>query len=248
MHAHIDPTPRRMPRNGWLLLTVLFAFSGITTHAQTAMEDRLAACASCHGTYGEGAPGNEYYPHLAGKPAGYLYEQLRGFRDGRRVNTQMAWLVQFMDDDYMHQIADFYAAQPPVSQAAAGRVERLSPTQRARAQALVTQGDAQRDIPACTACHGDNLAGLEPGIPALVGLPADYISAQLGSWLNGIRRAPEPDCMAIIARRMDPEMIRLVAHWLANQSPDQGAPPAPAGSLALPMQCSDLPAETEASQ
>lgn len=243
MFEHIPTATRRLPR--WLTLTAgLLAMAGsVAALAAPALEQRLAGCAACHGSHGEGAPGAEYYPHLAGKPAGYLLEQLRGFRDGRRVNTQMTWLVRFMDDDYLQQIAQFYAAQPPHSQAAAGRVERLATAQRARAKALVTEGDVQRDIPACTACHGDNLAGLEPGIPALVGLPADYISAQLGSWLNGVRRAREPDCMASIAQRMDPEMIRLVAHWLATQSPDRAERPAPAGTLALPMQCGDLAAE-----
>ena len=35
------------------------------------MEARLLACAACHGRQGEGTT-NDYFPRLAGKPAGYL--------------------------------------------------------------------------------------------------------------------------------------------------------------------------------
>ena len=72
---------------------VLMAFS-LPSHAMPPLDDdamieRLAACAACHGARGEGAPGAEYYPHLAGKPAGYLFAQMQGFRDGRRHYPQM---------------------------------------------------------------------------------------------------------------------------------------------------------------
>ena len=35
--------------------------------------------------------------------------------------------------------------------------------------------------------------------PGLLGLRADYISAQLGAWRYGTRTAAEPDCMQIVA-------------------------------------------------
>ena len=53
------------------------------------LEERLAACANCHGKHGEGVTGSQYYPHLAGKPAGYLFAQMQAYRDGRRTNAQM---------------------------------------------------------------------------------------------------------------------------------------------------------------
>ena len=47
------------------------------------MAARVLACASCHGDKGQGT-NDDYFPRLAGKPAGYLYNQLVAFRDGRR--------------------------------------------------------------------------------------------------------------------------------------------------------------------
>ena len=211
-------------------------------HAQTDddLGERLAACAACHGARGEGVSGAEYYPHLAGKPAGYLLDQLKHFRDGLRVNAQMTWLVQFMDDAYLDEIARFYAAQPPRTRAADANAT-LDERMRERAEALVLHGDPARGVPACAACHGTELTGLEPGIPALVGLPADYLVAQFGNWRNGIRRASEPDCMGEIARNLAADDIRAVAVWLSRQSYADERRPAPAGAFVPPRACGTLP-------
>lgn len=201
------------------------------------MAERLAACAACHGKHGEGVQGAEYYPHLAGKPAGYLFEQLKAYRDGRRVNPQMVWLVQFADDAWLREIAGYYAAMPPRAHAADTGADQLTPERRERAERLVSEGDPARHVPACSACHGADLAGLEPGIPATVGLPADYIVAQFGHWRNGTRRALPPDCMHDVAEAIAPDDIRAIATWLSQQSNPEGTRPAPAGSFAPPEDC-----------
>ncbi|WP_300614656.1 c-type cytochrome [Dokdonella sp.] len=225
------------------LLLSLPALSAPAAFADDGVAERLAACAACHGKQGEGIRGAEYYPHLAGKPAGYLFEQLKGFRDGRRVNAQMSWLVQFADDAWLREIADYYAAMPPRSHAADTGAEQLTPERRERAERLVREGDPARNVPACSACHGADLAGLEPGIPATVGLPADYIVAQFGHWRNGTRRALEPDCMHEVAKAIAPEDIRAIATWLSQQSNPEGTHPAPAGRFEPPSSCGAITAE-----
>ena len=47
------------------------------------MEARVQGCVTCHGQSGQGT-NNGYFPRIAGKPAGYLYNQLVAFRDGTR--------------------------------------------------------------------------------------------------------------------------------------------------------------------
>ena len=222
----------------------VFAIALATVAGYACADDlgeHLAACAVCHGKHGEGVQGAQYYPHLAGKPVGYLFEQLRNFRDGRRNNAQMTWLVQYMDDAYMDEIAQFYAAQPPRTRAADSDATGLSEAMNATAQQLVQHGDPARDIPACSACHGIKLTGLEPGIPALVGLPAEYIFAQLGSWRTGARHATEPDCMGTIARDLAPQEMRAIAAWLSRQSHADEERPAPAGSFLPPRACGQMP-------
>lgn len=235
-----DVAPRTLNRWTWIgaCVLVLIATAAI---ASDDLGERLAACATCHGQHGEGVTGAEYNPHLAGKPAGYLFEQLKGFRDGRRVNAQMTWLVQFLDDAYLGEIAQFYADAPPRTRAADTGAAELTPERREVAETLVEHGDPARGVPACAACHGRALTGLDPGVPALLGLPADYIAAQFGSWRSGIRRGAPPDCMSAIAQKIAPADIRAVAVWLSQQSHADEQRPAPAGSFVPPQACGSLP-------
>ncbi len=229
------------------LLLVALAMSCGLVHAD-GMRERLAGCAICHGERGEGlVERGEYFPHLAGKPAGYLLAQMQAFRDGRRHYPRMVYLMQYMDDAWLGKIAHWYAAQPTRTQRVADAGARLDAASHRRAAQLVHQGDPARGLPACVACHGVDLAGVEPAIPALVGLPVDYIIAQFGAWLTGVRTAHEPDCMADVARSISPEDIRLVATWLSEQSALPEQRPAPAGSLALPVPCGQIAAGAGAS-
>ena len=66
------------------------------------MAARVLACASCHGAEGEGTS-DDYFPRLAGKPAGYLYNQLIAFRDGRRKYPPMNYLLEFLPDAYLKE-------------------------------------------------------------------------------------------------------------------------------------------------
>jgi cytochrome c553 len=49
------------------------------------------------------------------------------------------------------------------------------------------------------------MTGRAPFVPGLLGLPRDYLNAQLGAWRTGQRRALAPDCMAEVARKLAPE-------------------------------------------
>ena len=66
------------------------------------MEARVLACAACHGQQGQGTS-NDYFPRLAGKPAGYLYNQLVAFRDGRRRYAPMNYLLEYLPDPYLRE-------------------------------------------------------------------------------------------------------------------------------------------------
>lgn len=232
------------------LIAPLLALAASAAHAGDTpatpdMRERLGACAVCHGEHGEGREGSGYMPHLAGKPAGYLLAQLQAFRDGHRVYPQMTWLMRNLDDDYLRATADYYAALPPHS--TAQRVS-MSAEGAARARELVEHGDPSRDVPACAACHGADLAGQQPGVPALIGLPADYVIAQLGAWKTGVRKAPAPDCMAEVARALDPADMRRIGEWLASQDHSAALVPAPQGSFELPVRCGTQPDATVATE
>lgn len=202
------------------------------------MAQRLLACTGCHGRQGRAAS-DGYYPRLAGKPAGYLFNQLRHFRDDRRRYRLMTGLLDPLDDAYLAEIAAHFASlevpYPPPAKATADRA------QLERGRALALRGDAARHVPACVACHGAALTGTLPAVPGLLGLPRDYLFAQLGAWRNGSRRAHAPDCMATVARRLAPDDVSAVAHWLAAQPVENGGKPAPAAPPTWPMPCGGVP-------
>jgi cytochrome c553 len=228
------------------LLAALLA--GISTLAQAApkiedtMAQRVQACTGCHGPQGRAAS-DGYYPRIAGKPAGYLYHQLLSFRDGRRHYALMTNLLAPLSDDYLREIATHFASleiayPPPQRSTADAEVLR-------RGETLVMRGDAALRIPACVACHGTALMGVAPAIPALIGMPRDYLNAQLGAWRTGNRHAIAPDCMAQVAKALAPQDITALSHWLAAQPVPALAKPAAALPAALPLPCGGVPqAET----
>ena len=186
------------------------------------MEARVQGCVTCHGQSGQGT-GNGTFPRIAGKPAGYLYNQLIAFRDGSRQYAPMNYLVAYLPDSYLREIADHFAAQRPPF--AASERPTVDGATLQRGPALVTSGDTRKSIPACVACHGRGLTGMNPGIPGLVGLRATYITAQLTRWRVGERHAAEPDCMKRIASRLSDADVTAVAAWLASQEPLKDSSP-----------------------
>jgi cytochrome c553 len=195
---------------------------------------RMQACTPCHGREGRASPIG-YLTRIAGKPAGYLFNQLVNFREGRRYNAAMIYLVEQLSDDYLREIAQYFAGldipyPPPVIAGDREGVLR-------RGEVLATRGDFSRRLPACTQCHGYSLTGALPAIPGLLGLPIDYIVGQLGAWKTGIRNAAPPDCMADIAKQLSSEDVRAVAVWLAAQPVPAGAKPASRPDLPLPLEC-----------
>ena len=207
------------------------------------MAERTRACAACHGEQGRAGP-DGYYPRLAGKPAGYLHNQLRNFAQGRRHYELMARLVDPLTDDYLGEMAQYFSQlQLPYPAPTANNT--IAPERLAQGQRLVLQGDAARGLPACTQCHGEQLTGVQPHVPGLLGLPLDYLNAQLGAWQNGQRRAHAPDCMAEIVRRMPAQDLFAVSSWLARQPVPANSRPAdrPPAGLALPaaLHCGSAP-------
>src|ERR1700689_1398306 len=208
------------------------ASAQVTDRPPDTMEARLRACAACHGEQGQGTD-NDYFPRLAGKPAGYLMNQLVAFRDARRRYPPMNYLLEYLPDSYLHQIADYLSAlRPPPPPPT---IADVSPDILAHGQTIVAQGDPARGVPACSGCHGSGLTGMEPAIPGLVGLHAGYISAQLGAFRYGTRTAPAPDCMQLVAASLTESDVTAVAAWLASRPVPAAPSPVPHGSLAVPM-------------
>jgi cytochrome c553 len=149
----------------------------------------------------------------------------------------MTYMVAYLSEAYLREIAEHYSQlepryEAPATPATRGMLER--------GKVLVSSGDPARGLPGCAACHGTDLAGLEPAIPGLLGLSPEYIGAQLGAWRGRHRRAAEPDCMARIALLLAPEDISAAAAWIASRRAPTRTRAAPAGSLQLPLECGSV--------
>jgi len=216
----------------WLLICPLAAADPIDEHSGH-LSERLAPCAACHGERGR-STSEVYFPSIAGKPAGYLYAQLENYRAGRRRHTIMEHLLAHMSRPYLKEIASYYSAQAP--RWTAPRDLRTD-AELERGRQLVEDGDPALGVPSCRACHGNRLTGVAPHIPGLVGLRPEYLSAQLGAWRTGARRAAEPDCMAEIAERLDGSDIGAVTAWIASRPYPEDPRPAVSLPGELPLEC-----------
>lgn len=199
-----------------------------------SLEARVQGCVTCHGQSGQGTS-NAYFPRIAGKPAAYLYNQLVAFRDGTRHYTPMNYLVAYLPDAYLREMAEHFAKQrPPFAPPESAAVDAQA---LQRGQLLVTAGDSQKGVPPCVACHGIGLAGMSPGIPGLVGLRSTYIAAQLTRWKTGDRHAAEPDCMKRIATRLSEGDVTAISHWLSRQMAPPDAAPESSNLVRMPLAC-----------
>jgi cytochrome c553 len=233
-------TPLQILRLG-TLAAALSTFSVFAQHDAVpsfkqldSMEARVQGCVTCHGQSGQGT-NDGYFPRIAGKPAAYLYNQLVAFRDGTRRYPPMNYLVAYLPDEYLREIADHFSKlRPPF----AAREETVaSAATLARGQALAISGDGTLGIPACVSCHGAGLTGMNPGIPGLVGLRSSYIAAQLTRWRVGERHAAEPDCMKRVALKLTDPDIAAVSLWLARLAAPKDSSPETSNLVRMPFAC-----------
>jgi cytochrome c553 len=217
-----------------LLLGVAASATAAPMQVPDTLAQRALACTGCHGPQGR-ATALGYMPRIAGKPAGYLHAQLLAFRDGRRQHDGMARLLVNLNDAYLAELAGYFAALTLPYPAPAPL--RGTASSRALGERLVRQGDAARALPACVRCHGAAMTGVAPAIPGLLGLPRDYLVAQLGARRVHLRRARAPDCMAALALRLQPDDIVAVANWLAAQPLPADSSPAAGLPQAVPTPC-----------
>ena len=151
----------------------------------------------------------------------------------------MSIMVGHLSDEYLAEMARFFSeiqTAYPRPAPAAGDTEV-----EARGRELVRHGDSGLKVPACQACHGERLTGVLPNTPSLLGLPRDYLMAQLGAWRVGSRRAAEPDCMRKIARRLREADIQAVAAWLASRPPPKDTRPRQEPVSNPPLACGSVP-------
>ena len=96
-------------RSAWLVAAALIALPNDASSQDPVRGRNLAAaCATCHGTEGRSAGGNE---SLAGMRAAELVKKLQEFRSGAKPATVMLQISRGYSDAEMDAIAAYFAEQ-----------------------------------------------------------------------------------------------------------------------------------------
>lgn len=168
-------------------------------------------CSNCHGQ--RGLSSSENFPHLAAQQADYIDAQLRSLRAKRRHDPAGAvymWgIARDLTDAQIAQLAAYYAAQP----AAAGRVEALQDPRVGKQ--LFTAGLAERGLPACASCHGDQGQG-NGAIPRLAHQQRAYLLRQLAVLSMSPDERPLGAVMNAVAHQLREDDIRALADYIAT--------------------------------
>jgi cytochrome c553 len=138
----------------------LLAIVPFAANAQSVAE-KAQACAACHGD--NGVPADKAWPVIWGQHQGYLYLQLRDFKNGVRKSDIMGPVVQDMSRDDMMAIALYFSQKP------------WPDLRQARAPSAVAMQAMQTNTSVgCTGCHQDGYRGAGTQ-PRLAGQSADYM-------------------------------------------------------------------------
>ena len=166
----------------------------------------VTACLTCHGPKGQSAVGT--WPKLSAQHAAYTAKQLKNFKEGTRANPVMMGMSATLTEQDMNNISAYLAAQP----ASLGVAQDKATIELG--QSIYRGGIAAKGVPACAACHSPTGAGIPNQYPLLGGQWADYSSAQLMAFREGVRKNSSQ--MTMIASKLSDKEMKAVADYMAG--------------------------------
>lgn len=164
-------------------------------------------CSMCHGVLGTV---QVTAPALAGQYADVVYKELRDYQNGVRQNAVMQAIIAARSDQDLHDLAAYYTSLP---RAPAAEVMPRGVEPDANAVKLAMQGDPQRNIAPCAACHGQ--LDRKGAAPWLGGQSSLYLAAQMRAFASGVRHNDINEQMRNVARQMTSQEIEAVAKYYA---------------------------------
>jgi len=165
----------------------------------------VVACITCHGPKGQSAAGT--WPKLAAQHAAYTAKQLRSYKDGTRANAIMMGMAAALTDQDMNNIAAFLVKQAP-SLGVAQDKDTIE-----LGKSIYRGGIAAKGVPACTACHSPNGAGIPSQYPRMGGQWAEYSNLQLMSFREGTRKNIQ---MNMIATKLSDLEMKAVSDYMSG--------------------------------
>ena len=165
-----------------------------------------AVCVACHGADGNSAIAAN--PKLAQQHPEYLVKQLQEYKSGKRNNAVMKGFATLLSDEDMVAMASFLTAKKAKPGFAKDK-ELVALGER-----IYRGGIADRQVPACAACHSPNGAGMPVQYPRMAGQHAEYTATQLTSFRDGVRKNNLQ--MSQVAAKMNDREIKAVSDYIAG--------------------------------
>jgi cytochrome c553 len=206
----------------WALLTMVLALACVvagSSRGANAIRDgrqdvqaKLEYCETCHGLSGQGYYGYFPIPRLAGQQPRYLENQLRAFNERRRTNPVMANVAHSLSPSIMAALAAHFRDLEP-RPIGGGPRDRM-----ATGRTIYQEGLPESNVPACSACHGQEAKGQDE-IPRLAGQLFPYIVKELTNWSKergqGGTKADTSAIMAPTAHNLTQSQIAAIAAYLS---------------------------------
>jgi cytochrome c553 len=190
----------RLPASAPALLLAAAVLWPSDAPAQT-LQDKIAACAACHGETGQ-AP-NPDIPSIGGQPKLFVMYQLFFYREGRRKSPEMNTVAKDMSDAELTAISDYVAGLPPPPTAE-------GPVDEARYQ----RGAELAAKRICGTCHNPNYSGREQ-MPRIAGQREAYLVKSFKDYQAGVRVGTQA-AMAEAVRGLDDASLQDLAYYLAH--------------------------------
>ena len=208
------------------LQAVLFALALTSTssilHAEGSIDagkEKAALCFSCHGETGNSAVST--FPKLAQQNTSYLEKQLHAYKNGTRKNAMMSAVVTHLSADDISDLAasfsdqDITGNQLPLEDEDEDNKKTVKEL-IAEGSDLYRNGDLEREVSACIACHGPFGEGNKPAsFPSIKSQHADYLIQTLKDFKSGARSNNPENMMHMIAKKMTDEEIKAVSYHIS---------------------------------
>jgi cytochrome c553 len=168
------------------------------------------ACSKCHGF--NGVSTSPLFPILAGQVPGYIESELRLFRQRGRSDPHarafMWGIARALTDEQIKGVARYFATQPAVTGKGSS-----NPALADKGKLLYENGTPERDIEACTVCHGHNGEGVNSQ-PRIAGQHRDYFVLEMVQFRSGLR---ENKVMQHVTEKMTDDEIAALVEYISTK-------------------------------
>ena len=184
------------------LIGLLASLVGLPATARAdTLSDHVELCVACHGE--QGVPQDKSIPVIDGQQEGYLYLQLRDYKNGDRRNDVMSPIAEALERADMMALAEYFSKRPWPN------LRQPQPTDAVVARALRANASI-----GCTGCHLGEYQGAGTQ-PRLAGQARDY-TLQTMLDFRSRKRANNPGMSDLMIAASEEDLVAM-ADYLAGR-------------------------------